>query len=210
MLDINSWIAAGGLLLIGLIIFGESGIAIGFFLPGDTLLISAGVFAASGKLSLAAVILVAASAAIIGDNIGYNIGHFAGPRLFKKDRKYFRQEHVKQAKDFFDRYGNRLFIIAHFLPVIRSFLPIVAGIGRMGHTKFMIFDAIGDIIWAVTIPTLGYFVGSKFPGLDKYVLLLVLVGIAVSFGPAIYHLHKKRKIKHRTKSAQNRAKEEKK
>lgn len=200
MFDINSLIASGGLLVIGLIIFGESGLMIGFFFPGDTLLISAGVFAASGKLSLAAIIAVASVAAIAGDNAGYQIGKLAGPRLFtKKDSLIFRREYVEKAQKFFDRYGSRSMLIAHFIPVVRTFLPVVAGVGKMQHIKFSLFDAIGDIAWAVSVTLLGYYVGSKIPGLDHYILLLVAAAVIVSFSPVVWHLFKRRASR-RTKS----------
>jgi membrane-associated protein len=189
MLSPEGLIASGGLLLIGLIIFGESGLMIGFFFPGDTLLISAGVFAASGQLSLAAVIAVASVAAIAGDNTGYHIGKLAGPKLFRKqDGVLFRQEYVQKAHVFFERYGSKAMLLAHFVPVVRTFLPVVAGVGNMPHGKFSLFDAIGDIAWAVIITLLGYYVGSKIPGLDKYILLLVLAAIIFSFTPVVYHL----------------------
>jgi membrane-associated protein len=198
MLSPEGLIASGGLLLIGLIIFGESGLMIGFFFPGDTLLISAGVFAASGQLSLAAVIAVACAAAVAGDNTGYHIGRAAGPHLFrKKDGVLFRQEYVQKAHAFLERYGSKAMLLAHFVPVVRTFLPVVAGVGNMPHGKFSLFDAIGDVAWAVIVTLLGYYVGSKIPGLDKYILLLVLAAIIFSFTPVVYHLftRKKRRVK---------------
>lgn len=199
MFDINSLISGGGLLVIGLIIFGESGLMVGFFFPGDTLLISAGVFAASGKLSLAAVILVAAIAAIAGDNAGYHIGRLAGKKLFrKKDGIVFRQEYVEKAEVFFEKYGARSMLIAHFVPVVRTFLPIVAGAGKMPRAKFMLFDAIGDCAWAVALTLLGYYVGSRIPGLDRYILIIVAAAVFTSFSPIVYHWLKLRKKRRAT------------
>lgn len=192
--DINSLLTNGGLLVIGLIIFGESGLLIGFFFPGDTLLISAGVFAASGKLPLAAVIVVASIAAVAGDNIGYHIGRLAGPKLFtKKDSLLFRREYLTKAHRFFERYGARSMLIAHFIPVVRTFLPVVAGAGKMPHIKFSLFDAIGDCAWAIAVTLLGYYVGSHIPGLDHYILLLVAAAVVISFAPVIWHLLARRK-----------------
>lgn len=203
MFDVNSLVSAGGLLVIGLIIFGESGLMIGFFFPGDTLLISAGVFAASGKLSLAAVVVVAAIAAIAGDNAGYYIGKLAGPRLFnKKDGVLFRREYIKKAEEFFDKYGTRSFLIAHFIPVVRTFLPVVAGAGKMNHIKFSLFDAIGDSAWAVAVTLLGYYVGSKIPGLDHYILLLVLLAVIVSFSPVVWHLARRYRARSKSNSSE--------
>lgn len=189
MLDPHSLIASGGLLLIAAIIFAESGMMVGFFFPGDTLLISAGVFAASGKLPLAAVIVVASLAAIAGDNTGYHLGRLLGPKLFRRpDGLVFRQEYVQQAEEFFERFGAKAMLLAHFVPVVRTFLPIVAGVGRMHRGKFVLFDAVGDIAWAVLITLLGYYVGSKIPGLDHYILILVALAVIFTFAPVAWRL----------------------
>ncbi|HEY1835481.1 MAG TPA: DedA family protein [Candidatus Saccharimonadales bacterium] len=189
MLDPTHLIQSGGLALIALLIFGESGMFIGFFFPGDTLLISAGVFAYTGKLSLAAVCLVASLAAIVGDNIGYTIGKVMGPRLFrKKDGLLFRHEYVERAEKFFGRFGGKAMVFAHFVPVVRTFTPILAGVGKMSHAKFFIFDAIGDTAWAVAMTLVGYFIGSKIPNIDHYILLLVLAAMLFTFSPVIFHL----------------------
>ncbi|MGH7238086.1 MAG: DedA family protein, partial [Candidatus Saccharimonadales bacterium] len=171
ILDPQHLIQSGGLILIGLMIFAESGMMVGFVFPGDTLLISAGVFAASGKISLPLVILVAALASIAGDNVGYLIGKAAGPKLFTKkdqDSLIFRQEYVDKSEKFFDKYGSKTMLLAHFVPVVRTFVPVVAGVGEMPHGKFSLFDAIGDIAWAISVSLLGFYVGSKIPGLDHY------------------------------------------
>lgn len=187
MFDINALIAAGGLLIIGLIIFGESGMMIGFFFPGDTLLIAAGVFAANGQLSLAAIILVASLAAILGDNTGYHIGRLAGKRLLrKKDSVIFKREYIERAERFFEKFGAKAFLVAHFVPIVRTFLPVVAGISKMDHIKFSIFDAIGDIAWATSVTLLGYFVGSKIPNLDSYILAVLGLVIVASVAPVIF------------------------
>jgi len=189
MLDPTHLIQSGGLVLIGLLIFGESGMFIGFFFPGDTLLISAGVFAAAGKLSLASVMLVASLAAIVGDNTGYTIGKVMGPRLFrKKDGLLFRHEYVERAEHFFERFGSKAMMFAHFVPVVRTFAPILAGVGKMNHPKFFIFDAIGDTAWAIGMTLVGYFIGNRIPNIDHYILLLVVAAMIFTFSPMLYHL----------------------
>lgn len=199
-IDPHSLISSGGLLLIGAIIFGESGLMVGFFFPGDTLLISAGVFAASGKLSLAAIVVVACLAAIAGDNLGYHIGRLAGHKLFtKKDGIFFRREYIDKAEAFFDKYGSRSFLIAHFVPVVRTFLPVVAGASKMHHAQFSLFDAIGDCAWAIAITLLGFYVGRKIPHLDHYILILVAIAIIASFTPVVWHLTKQTRARRRTK-----------
>lgn len=191
MFDVNALIAAGGLLVIGLIIFSESGMMVGFFFPGDTLLIAAGVFAASGKLWVVAVILVASLAAILGDNTGYHIGRLAGKRLLrKKDGVIFKREYVERAERFFDKFGAKAFLVAHFVPIVRTFLPVVAGISKMDHVKFSTFDAIGDIAWATSVTLLGYFVGSKIPNLDRYILMVLGLVIIASLAPILFRVAK--------------------
>jgi membrane-associated protein len=191
MFNPSHLIESGGLALITLIIFAESGMMLGFFLPGDTLLISAGVFAAQGKLSLAALLILVSLAAIAGDNTGYHIGRTVGPRLFKKrDGLIFRHAYVEQSEKFFERFGSKTMLIAHFIPVIRTFTPIVAGVGKMSRARFAFFDAIGDCAWAILVTMLGYWFGSKIPNIDHYILLAVILATIFSFGPLVYHVIK--------------------
>jgi membrane-associated protein len=194
MLDVNHLIALG-LPLIALIIFAESGMMVGFFFPGDTLLLSVGIFAAQGKLSLALAIPVIAFAAILGDNIGYQIGKSLGPRLFKKDSLVFRHEYIMQAEKFYEKYGSKTMLLAHFIPIIRTFAPVTAGAGKMNRTKFFIYDAIGDIVWAVSIILLGYFVASKIPGIQHLVEPVLIGIILLTILPTLYHALKDDKIR---------------
>lgn len=190
MLSVTDIIQSGGLLLIAAIVFGESGMFLGFFFPGDTLLLTAGVFAAQGKLSVVAVIVVVALAAIIGDNTGYHIGRRYGRRLFRKpDSIVFRQEYVRRAEAFFERFGSKTMLLAHFVPVVRTFAPAVAGVARMDRKQFIIFDAIGDIAWAAILTMIGYWFGTKIPNIDHYILLAVAAAMAVTLGPSLYHLY---------------------
>jgi membrane-associated protein len=191
MFNVSDIIQSGGLLLIALIIFAESGMFVGFFFPGDTLLLSAGVFAAQGKLSLPAIIVVVALAAIAGDNIGYHIGKRYGRRLFRKpDGVIFRQEYVQRAEKFYERFGSRTMLIAHFVPVVRTFVPPVAGVARMDYPKYVIFDAIGDTAWAVGVTLIGYWFGTKIPNIDHYILLAVGAVMIITLGPTFYHVGK--------------------
>ena len=196
MFDITHIIAVGGLLLLGLIIFAESGMMVGFFFPGDTLLMSAGVLAASGKLSLATVMLTVAGAAILGDNVGYHIGRHFGRRLFRKpDSIIFRHEYIMRAEKFYEKYGSKTMLIAHFVPVVRTFAPVAAGAGNMSLTKFMTFDAIGDIVWTVLLTTFGYFVGSRIPGVERYIEPLFVLVVVAFLAPTLYHVIKDPKIR---------------
>ncbi len=188
-MDTGHIIQSGGLLAIAAIIFAESGMMLGFFLPGDTLLISAGLLAAEGKLPIAMLIAVVALAAILGDNTGFTIGRTMGPRLFhKKDGVLFRHEYVIRAEAFFEKHGSKTMLLAHFIPIIRSFAPLVAGVAKMSRLQFFIFDAIGDITWAVLTTLLGYWFGRRIPNLDHYILPVFVIIVVVSFGPTLWHL----------------------
>jgi membrane-associated protein len=188
MLDVNHIIQAGGLLLIAAIIFAESGMFVGFFFPGDTLLLTAGIFAAQNKLELATLLPVVAIAAILGDNIGYQIGRRFGRTLFSKpDSIIFNKKHLHEAEIFFDRFGSKAMLLAHFVPVIRTFAPAVAGAAEMPYKKF---DAIGDTAWAVLVTMIGYWFGTKIPNIDHYILLAVAFVMLATLGPAVYHLVK--------------------
>ena len=188
-MDVNNIILSGGILAIAIIVFAESGMMLGFFLPGDTLLLAAGVFAAQGKFSIAITICAIAAAAILGDNTGYSIGKVMGPRLFKKkDGILFRHEYVERTERFYEKHGAKTMLLAHFIPIVRSFAPFVAGVGRMPRLKFFLFDAVGCTVWAALITLLGYWFGSRIPNIDHYVLPVVLFVMAASFTPMLWHL----------------------
>ncbi|MEI8338464.1 DedA family protein [bacterium] len=191
MFDVNSIIQAGGLLLIAIIIFAESGMFVGFFFPGDTLLLAGGVFAAQGKLNLATLILVVAVSAIAGDNVGYHIGKRYGRRLFKKkDGIVFRQEYVQRAEQFYEKHGDKTMLFAHFVPIVRTFAPPVAGVAKMNYKKYVVYDGIGIIAWAVIVTMIGYFFGTKIPNIDHYIMLAVGGVMVITLGPTFYHLIK--------------------
>lgn len=196
MFDVNHLIQTGGLLLVAIMIFAESGMMVGFVLPGDTLLMSAGVLAATGNLSLALAILVIGAAAILGDNVGYQIGKSFGPKLFKKeDSIIFRQEYIKRAEAFFEKYGSKTMLAAHFIPIVRSFAPVAAGAASMNRKLFVIFDAIGIAAWTALLVLFGYFVGSHIPGIDKYVEPLLVAVVILTLIPTLYHSLKDPKIR---------------
>lgn len=182
-------IAQGGLMLIALIVFIESGLLVGFFLPGDTLLIAAGVLAAQGALPIQLTILTIIIAAVVGDNVGYTIGKYSGKRLFrKKDGILFRHEYVERAQAFYEKHGGKTIIIARFVPIVRTFAPVVAGVGKMNRIKFFFYNVIGAIIWATSVTLLGYWVGSKIPHIGDYLEYALLAVITLSFTPALWHI----------------------
>ncbi len=195
MFDVESILTTGGLLVLFLIIFSESGMMVGLFFPGDTLLFSAGILAAGGTFNIVTVIAVIAAAAILGDNIGYLIGKHLGPKLFKKDGVIFRHEYIMRTEKFYEKYGTKTMLVAHFIPIVRSFAPVTAGAGKMDHKQFIIYDAIGDITWAVSVTLVGFYIGSRIPGIEK-LIEPILIGIVLIFLlPTIYHVLKDPKIR---------------
>ncbi|MEI9914040.1 MAG: DedA family protein [Candidatus Saccharibacteria bacterium] len=200
MFDVGNIVPSGGLLLIGLFLFAEVGLFLGFFLPGDTLLITAGVYASQGKMPLIGIMIVAAIAAVAGDNTAYFIGRKVGRGIFrKKDSIFFDPKHVAKAEKYYDKYGSKTVLIAHYMPVIRTFTPLLGGVARMPYKKFLIFDAIGDTSWAIALTLLGYYLGRKIPNIDHYVLYAVAFVVIASITPTIYHLVRqsyKKRAKH--------------
>lgn len=193
MFDIAQIVQAGGFLLVAFIVFAESGLLVGFFLPGDTLLFGAGLAASQGQISLAWLIVAVVAAAIIGDNVGYSIGRRTGPRMFrKKESLFFQQEHIERAEKFYEKHGGKTIIIARFVPIVRTFAPVVAGIGKMPRQRFMFYNVFGGIIWGAGMPLLGYYFGSKIPHLDEYIEYVLLAVIVLSILLSFVHLLKEK------------------
>lgn len=202
-ISVQSLIESGGLLVIAAIIFAEGGLLVGFFLPGDTLLLSAGYFAAIDKLPLAWLLLVVVVSGIIGDNTGYEIGKRAGRKLFKKpESTLFHPDQLKKAEDFYIKHGVKTVLFARFIPIIRTFAPVVAGTGNMDRKKFAIYNAIGVSAWGISITMLGYVLGhvmgSRVENIDKYILLMIVVAMIITTGPAIYHILKAKAKKNKS------------
>lgn len=196
MLDVVHIIESGGLLLIGLIVFAESGLLVGFFLPGDTLLFTAGFFAAQGKLSLFWLIMTIITAAVVGDNVGYSIGKRMGRRIFsRKDSLFFRHDNIIKAELFYKKHGGKTVILARFVPVIRTFAPLVAGVGDMSRKKFFAYNVVGAVTWGAGITLLGYFLGSRIPNIEAYILPVLAAASLLTFGPTIWHLFKDERIR---------------
>jgi membrane-associated protein len=204
MLDITSLLegasVAMALAILGGIVFAESGLLIGFFLPGDTLLFTAGFFAAQGHLPLSLVLLVIFTAAVVGDNVGYHIGKKTGPRLFRKrDGLIFRQENVQRAEAFYEKHGGKTIIIARFVPIVRTFAPVVAGVGNMPHKRFFSYNIIGAAIWTLSVVLAGYWLGSLVDPhtVEKFIVFAIGGAMLLSFGPAVYHLASDPKFRHK-------------
>jgi membrane-associated protein len=193
----------GGLALLALIIFAESGLLVGFFLPGDSLLFIAGFLSSdAGNHVLPAlplVLLVAFVAAVAGDQVGYVFGRKVGPSLFARpDSRIFRQDHVRKAHAFFERHGAKTIVLARFVPIVRTFAPIVAGVSEMPYRTFLTFNIIGGLLWAVGVTTLGYFLGQVDVVKDHIEIALVLL-VALSLLPVGIEL-----LRHRRQARQAR------
>lgn len=198
MLDVNTIVQSGGILLVAFIVFAESGLLIGFWLPGDTLLLGAGILASQGEISIGWLVFTVVLAAIIGDNVGYSIGHRTGHRIFKKDDGIlFQKEHVERAEKFYEKHGGKTIILARFIPVVRTFAPLVAGVGKMSRQRFMMFNVVGAVLWGAGITLLGYWFGTKIPGLEKYVHDVLLIIIFVSIASSLIHILREEKIRKR-------------
>ncbi|MFC1726948.1 DedA family protein [Patescibacteria group bacterium] len=172
-------------------VFAESGLLFGFFFPGDSLLITAGLLASQNFLDITVLLIGGIIAAISGDSVGYWFGKKTGPKIFKKeDSLLFHKKNIIRANQFYEKHGGKTIIIARFMPFIRTFAPIVAGIGKMEYRRFLFFNVIGGIIWVGSTTLGGYLLGSTIPGIEKYFHLIILVVILVSASPGLYHFWK--------------------
>ena len=176
------------------VIFAESGLLIGFFLPGDSLLFTAGLLASQGKLNLAVILIGCCLAAVAGDQVGYQFGSRVGPALFRRpDSRLFKQEYVTRAQSYFDQYGPRTIILARFIPIVRTFAPIVAGIGTMKWRTFISYNVVGGVGWAAGVIIAGNILGKTVPSIDKYLLPIVLLIGFVSALPVILEVVRARR-----------------
>lgn len=194
MLDPTHLLLNASYLGILLITFAESGLLIGFFLPGDSLLIAAGLLAQSGKLHLGGVIAAAALGAVIGDSVGYALGRRFGPAVFsRQNSRLFRPEYVERTRSFFERHGGTSLILARFVPVVRTIAPVFAGVGKMSYSRFIAYNLVGGVLWGVTVPALAYWLGALIPNLDRYILLLIGVVVLLSLIPVGLEFRKLRR-----------------
>ncbi|HET7652192.1 MAG TPA: DedA family protein [Acidimicrobiales bacterium] len=176
------------------VIFAESGLLIGFFLPGDSLLFTAGVLSAAGHLAPLPVLLVGCfAAAFLGDQVGYAFGNRVGPALFRRpDSRVFKQEYVEKAQSYFEKYGPKTIVLARFVPIVRTFAPVVAGVGKMHYRTFVAYNAVGGALWAVGVTTLGYVLGEAVD-IDKYLLPAIALIILASLVPVVLEVRKARR-----------------
>ena len=204
-LDTTTIIQAGGYAAIFAILFGETGVLIGFFLPGDSLLFTAGFLASSGHLNIIVLIIISFFAAVFGDTLGYALGKKYGHKIFKRqDSFFFHQDHITKAEKFYTKHGGKTIIFARFLPVIRTAAPIFAGVGKMPYGRFVAYNLIGATLWTVSLSLFGYYLGKVIPNADRYVLPIIFGVIILSVFPSLIALFRndenrtkiKRIIKH--------------
>lgn len=187
--DLVELIKAVGLLGVTAMVFAESGLLIGFFLPGDSLLFTAGILASQGYFNIVLLTVLTVAAAILGDSVGYSFGRRVGRRLFKKEEsRFFHRKNLERAERFYARHGKMTIILARFMPVVRTFAPIVAGIGNMRYGTFLAYNIVGGIIWGAGITLLGYFLGNVVPNIERYLIPGIIVIVIISFIPPIKHL----------------------
>jgi membrane-associated protein len=193
-MDPESLLEAFGTLGLFAIVFAESGLLVGFFLPGDSLLFTAGLLASEGTLNLPLIMVGCAFFAIAGDQVGYMIGRRAGPALFRRpDSRFFHKKNVERARVYFEKNGPRTIILARFIPVIRTFAPVVAGIGHMDYQKFVTYNVVGGILWGSGVTTAGYVLGQSIPDIDKWLLPIIGVIVIVSFVPVVLEVLRMRR-----------------
>jgi membrane-associated protein len=193
-MDVERLIETVGTLGLFAIVFAESGLLIGFFLPGDSLLFTAGLLASQGKLNLPVILVGCFVAAVAGDQAGYLFGRKVGPSLFKRpESRFFKHENVEKAQAYFDKYGVKTIVLARFVPVVRTFAPIVAGVGQMHYPTFVRFNVLGGLLWGVGVTLLGYVLGDTIPDIDKYLLPVIALIVFLSVLPVLFELRKARR-----------------
>jgi membrane-associated protein len=196
--DLQNLIRTAGYLGVWAIIFAESGLLIGFFLPGDSLLFVAGFIASTPNSPFNIVVLTIGCwiAAVAGDNVGYSTGYRFGRKLFRREESwFFHKKNLVKAQNFYAKHGKKTIILARFLPIVRTFAPIVAGIGSMNYRVFFVYNIVGGTLWAVGLTLLGYFLGQWIPSdlMEKYLILIIVMIVITSLLPSAWHLYQERK-----------------
>jgi membrane-associated protein len=189
--DLVKLITTVGYLGLIAMIFAESGLFFGFFFPGDSLLLTAGLLASHGDLKLWILLVTLGPAAILGDNVGYWFGKKVGPPIFSRENSlFFRRKNLLAAKAFYDKHGGKTIVLARFMPFIRTFAPIVAGAVEMKYSWFVLWNMAGGILWATGLTLAGYYLGESIPGIDRYFLVIIAVVIFISALPSMIHMWK--------------------
>jgi membrane-associated protein len=189
LFNVQGLVQWGGTVLVCVIVFVETGLFLGFFLPGDSLLVTAGVFAAGGHLRLSWLLTLVALCAIAGDQLGYFIGWRAGEALYRRrDSFFFKKKHLDQAHAFYEKHGGKTVVLARFVPIIRTFAPPVAGAARMRYRRFFSYDVFGGIFWVWSMVLLGFTLGSAVPDIDRHIHIVIAVVVLLSISPGLVGL----------------------
>ena len=192
--DVEGLIRSGGPLLVCIIVFVETGLFVGFFLPGDSLLVTAGVFAAAGTIPLRWLLIPVMLCAIVGDQLGYWIGRGAGPALYnRKESFFFRRSHLERARAFYEKYGGKTVILARFVPIIRTFCPPVAGAAGMPYSRYVTYDIFGGILWVGSMILGGYLLGRSIPNISQRIHYVIGAVIVLSLLPAVISILRERR-----------------
>ena len=192
--SLDALIQWGGYLLLVAIVFAETGLLIGCFLPGDSLLITAGLLAAAGHLNIWWINVLLIAAAIIGDSVGYAIGARLGPRIFTREKSLlFNPQHVLRTRRFYEKYGPKTIVIARFVPIIRTFAPVLAGVGVMEYRRFLTYNVLGGIGWVVSMSWAGFLLGQAVPNISRHMHVLVIAIIVLSCVPIAVEIYRERR-----------------
>lgn len=184
--NVQDLVRSGGTLLVCIIVFVETGLFVGFFLPGDSLLVTAGVLAGAGQLTLAWLLVPVSLCAIAGDQLGYFIGRKAGKNLYRReDSRFFKKRHLERAHEFYERRGPAAIIIARFVPIVRTFCPPVAGAAQMKYTRYLLFDIFGGFLWVCAMVLAGYTLGKKIPNVQSKIHWVIAAVVVISLIPAV-------------------------
>jgi len=189
--DLVRW---GGYVVLVAIVFVETGLLVGFFLPGDSLLITAGLVAATGALNIWWLNVLLVAAAIVGDSVGYAIGWRAGPRLFTRPKSLlFNPRHIDRTRAFYARHGAKTIVIARFVPIVRTFAPVVAGVGQMEYRRFLFYNVAGGVGWVTSMTWAGYLLGRTVPNINEQIHMVVIIVILLSLIPIVVELVRERR-----------------
>lgn len=192
--DVEGLVRAGGPLLVCIVVFVETGLFVGFFLPGDSLLVTAGVFAAAGSIPLRWLLIPVMLCAIVGDQLGYWIGRGMGASLYKREESFFfRRSHLERARNFYDKYGGKTVILARFVPIVRTFCPPVAGAAGMPYSRYLTYDIFGGILWVGSMILGGYALGRSIPNIGQKIHYVIAVVIVLSLLPAVISVWRERR-----------------
>ncbi len=194
--DPRALIHWGGYVGLALIIFAETGLLIGFFLPGDSLLVTAGLLAAtSGIFNVYELGLLLTVASIVGNTVGYGIGYVTGARLFtREDSLLFNKKHLYRAHEFYERHGGATVIVARFMPIVRTFVPVVAGMAQMGYRRYTLYNIAGGLGWIWSMLFIGYFLGRYIPGIDRHIESVIIVVVVISVLPGVVGWYRARRM----------------